>query len=259
MDGKLWRENKNEIFFLSVLGWVGRKENKLWGPWCFLSRPTKKFSFQNRKKTEGRNLASFLDGNAHVQLHMDFVHVALLHFFFFLPPSRCLSFFFFSFFFWFTGRLRPMLIFFSFLFLSFFCFLLCLCVCVCVFFFFFVYHFFCFNWASFLNKGICVNLYKLTFSIPLLFHSQPNKNKGNWNLFYPSTFPSSHNFLSSHFSISPTKRTLKTFCVIVTGFMNLQCITLDLHWTEETLVYSTHNIHMLPPPKFLILFRKLNY
>ena len=34
MNGKLWRKNKKENFFLSVFGWVGRNENK----------PTKKFS-----------------------------------------------------------------------------------------------------------------------------------------------------------------------------------------------------------------------
>ena len=38
---------------------------------------------------------------------------------------------------------------------------------------------FCFNWASFFNKSICINLYKLTFSIPPFFHSQPNKKEGN--------------------------------------------------------------------------------
>ena len=38
-------------------------------------------------------------------------------------------------------------------------------------FFLVVYHFFGFNWASFFNKGICINLYKLTFSSLLLFHS----------------------------------------------------------------------------------------
>ena len=46
-------------------------------------------------------------------------------------------------------------------------------------FFLVVYHFFGFNWVSFFNRGICVNLYKLTFSILPLFHSQPNKNEGN--------------------------------------------------------------------------------
>ena len=34
MDGKLWRENKNEKFF-GVFGWVGRKENKWWDSGVF--------------------------------------------------------------------------------------------------------------------------------------------------------------------------------------------------------------------------------
>ena len=38
---------------------------------------------------------------------------------------------------------------------------------------------FCFNWALFFNKDIWINLYKLTFSISPLFHSQPNKNDKN--------------------------------------------------------------------------------
>ena len=42
-----------------------------------------------------------------------------------------------------------------------------------------VYHFFGFNLASFFNKGICINLYKLTFFIPLLFDSQPTKEEAN--------------------------------------------------------------------------------
>ena len=54
------------------------------GPMCFLPGPTKKFSLQNGEKTKERNWASFLDENAHVQLHMDFTHVAFLHTFFFL-------------------------------------------------------------------------------------------------------------------------------------------------------------------------------
>ena len=77
------------------------------------------------------------------------------------------------------------------------------CLGVCI--------FFGFNWASFFNKGICINLYILTFSILPLFHSQPNKNEGNYNLFYPPTFPSSHHFLSSHFSTPPIKQTLRFY------------------------------------------------
>ena len=72
------------------------------------------------------------------------------------------------------------------------------------------------------NKGIIVNLYKLYFpSFPFslkpnkrVFHSltfpplQPNIQEEKLNIFYPPTFPSSHNFSFSHFSILPTKKTL---------------------------------------------------
>ena len=62
-------------------------------PRCFLPKPTKKFSPQNGDKIEGRNWASFLDENAHMQLHMSFIYVVVLHtffFFLFFPPGRCL-------------------------------------------------------------------------------------------------------------------------------------------------------------------------
>ena len=72
------------------------------------------------------------------------------------------------------------------------------------------------------NKAIIVNLYKLYFPSFLfslspnkrVFHSftfppfQPNTQEGKVNIFYPSTFPSSHNFPFSHFSIPLTKQTL---------------------------------------------------
>ena len=67
-----------------------------------------------------------------------------------------------------------------------------------------------------------INLYQLYFSSShflsqpnkKVFHPstfppfQPNTNEGKLNLFYHPTFPSSHNFLFSHFSILPTIRTL---------------------------------------------------
>ena len=46
--------------------------------------------------------------------------------------------------------------------------------------FFFFGSFFCFNWPSFFNKGIWVNLCKLTYSIPPLF-SLPIKKKNERN------------------------------------------------------------------------------
>ena len=94
--------------------------------------------------------------------------------------EQCLLFFFNPFFFWFSG-LYIVLWFFYFLirhdFFSghnFYC-LINLGDC----FFFNCLSFFYFNCASFFNKAIWVNLYKLTFSIPPFFHSQPNKNEGN--------------------------------------------------------------------------------
>ena len=73
------------------------------------------------------------------------------------------------------------------------------------------------------NKGIIVNLYKLHFLSshfsfqpykrvihPPTFSSlQPNTHEGKLNIFHPLTFPSSHNFSFFHFSIKPTKRTLR--------------------------------------------------
>ena len=73
------------------------------------------------------------------------------------------------------------------------------------------------------NKGIIVNLYKLYFLSshfsfqpnkrvfhPLTFPSlQPNTHERKLNIFHSPTFPSSHNFLFSHFSTPPTKQTLR--------------------------------------------------
>ena len=142
---------------------------------CFLPKPTKKFSLQNGVKT------------AH-----GLVLVALFFFFFFFFFNILtrqasymsnahtyiyiyISFAFFCIFF-----------FFLFLFLLFRCDFFFLDMIFLkknlgdwFFFFLVVYPFFVFNWTSFFNKGICINLYKLTFSIILLFHSQLNKKKGN--------------------------------------------------------------------------------
>ena len=49
-----------------------------------------------------------------------------------------------------------------------------------------------FNWQSFFINGIWVNLYKFTFSIPPLFHSQKKKKRDKLK-----------SSLSSHFSILP--------------------------------------------------------
>ena len=54
-----------------------------------------------------------------------------------------------------------------------------------VFFFFYLFIFYFLNWASFFNKGICVNLYKYFLSSHFSF--QPNKK-----VFHSSTFPPSN-------------------------------------------------------------------
>ena len=59
------------------------------------------------------------------------------------------------------------------------------------------------------KKGYMNKLFKLMFSIPLLFHSKPNKEGGNKIFFYPLPFSSSHYFLSFYFFILPIKRTLR--------------------------------------------------
>ena len=80
-----------------LVWWRWRKINE--GMHVFSFRPTKKFSLQNREKTEGKNWTSFLDKNAHVQLHMGLSTLLFiffpLFFFFFFPPRCCLFFIFF--------------------------------------------------------------------------------------------------------------------------------------------------------------------
>ena len=68
--------------------------------------------------------------------------------------------------------------------------------------------FFCFNRASFFNKGTWANLCKHIFP-SFHFFSLPTKQKGGkLKSFLFSHFSSLHHFLSSHFSTPPTKRTL---------------------------------------------------
>ena len=146
---------------------------------CFLSKSTKKFSTQNQEKTKGRNYASFLDKNAHVQLHLQSVWIegegggveqnrvdlvqnqlifslhysTPLHFPSFSPPSKqtirfrphySSSLLFFLFSFNLLGRLCPVLIFF---FLSFFLFFSFAFFCV------FFYYYFCLDVVFFLDEN----------------------------------------------------------------------------------------------------------
>ena len=147
--GKIeWMKNFEEkmrifFFFLSVFGWVGRKENKLWGFLCFLSRPTKKFSPQNREKTEERKYDCLINKNVHVYLHMALsVYCSFSPFIYLFP--RC---FFSSF----PSSYVAFYLFIYFYRCSYSFFLFCILLCVCVFFWLFI-TFFGFNWASFLTK-----------------------------------------------------------------------------------------------------------
>ena len=62
---KNFREKMEMKTFLTVLGWVGSKENKFWGP-CIFSLGPPKSSLQNGEKTEGRKLSYLIDKSAHV-------------------------------------------------------------------------------------------------------------------------------------------------------------------------------------------------
>ena len=101
------------------------------------------------------------------------------------------------------------------------------------------------------NNGIIINLYKLHFpSFPfflqpnkIVFHPptflplQPNKQEGKLNIFYPPTFPSSHNFPSSHFYTPPSKRTLKQSLVLA----RCQCLigsTLFANYVSSVKSYN---------------------
>ena len=64
-----WMENFEEKMerktFWSVFGWVGREENKWWGPSVFSSGP-QKFSLQNGEKIEGRKCGCLMGKNAYL-------------------------------------------------------------------------------------------------------------------------------------------------------------------------------------------------
>ena len=160
---------------------------------CFLPRFTKKISLQNRKKTEGgRKCPCIIAHGLHPCCFS-------LHFFFFLFPSldvACLFSFSFFFLFW---QACPVF-FFLVLMMWFFIFFMDVILKInkfrwLIFFWLFIIFF---NWALFFNKGICVNLYKLTFSIPPFFHSQSKKKGEKLNSFLFSYFS-----ILSPFSILP--------------------------------------------------------
>ena len=77
---KNFREKMGMKTFLTVLGWVGSKENKLWSPCIFSLSPPK--SSQNGENTEGRKLSYLIDKSAHVQFLLFFFLPEGCHFFF---------------------------------------------------------------------------------------------------------------------------------------------------------------------------------
>ena len=130
------------------------KENKLWDLDVFSPSPLKSFLPKIRKKLKGEII--IFGRKCPCALHLGFVHITLLHFFFFFSLLiywadfvQCSYSFFSSFF--------------SFLLLSFVFFLL-LFLFRCSFFSgrefyflinlgdYFFYHFFCFNWRHFLTR-----------------------------------------------------------------------------------------------------------
>ena len=106
-----------------------------------------------------------------------------------------------------------------------------------------------------------VNLYQLYFSSShflsqpnkKVFHPstfppfQPNTNERKLNLFYHPTFPSSHNFLSSHFSTTPTKWTLKNKVSLQTSlernFLNFSYLFFGVNF--ENLTVEFHILYVL--------------
>ena len=159
---------------------------------CSFPRSTKKFSFQNGEKNKGRKWNYLMDRNAMCTCTWA-IHPIPFFFFLVLSWAPCLFLFLFLFPFSFPGHCLF--------------FLSCGCdSCFVCFFFWLTRHdfyffgtwflffnklgdclffgcllLFCFNWPSFFNKSVRVNLYKFTFFFPIppLFYSQSNKNERN--------------------------------------------------------------------------------
>ena len=192
LDGKLWRENESKTFLEYLVEWEGRKINceaHVFSPWTHQKVLSPKWRENWREKLViifGRKCPCTIVPSPILLFFTPF-------FFFFLLLIYWACVAFLTFFFLFLliyWAACPVCFFFVqmwfflrtwFLFFNKFRWLI---------FFLVVYHFFGFYWASFFNKNICVNLYKLTFSITSFLYSQQNKKEGKLK-----------SFLSSHFSI----------------------------------------------------------
>ena len=106
------------------------------------------------------------------------------------------------------------------------------------------------------NKGIIINLYKLHFSsfpfflqpnkkvfhLPTFPPLQPNTQEGKPNIFYPPTFPSSHNFTFS------TKRSLRENAIeshMRSITMYSQCIQYDSCGKNYGNLYATGQNYLI--------------
>ena len=77
VNGKLWRENKNEIFFgVYLVGWGGRKINdrtQVFSPLAY----QKVFSSKWRENLVGMNFF-LIDKNAHLHVHIIIIIIIFL-------------------------------------------------------------------------------------------------------------------------------------------------------------------------------------
>ena len=144
--------------FLSVFGWVEMKENKGWNLSVFFPGPLKSFLPKMERKLK-REIAQGLHPCC-FSSHL-FSCWTLL-FIFYLAGIACLFFFSFFFFIYSAGLSIFFITFIYFIFWFrcdfFYGHNFYFLINLGDWFFFVVYHFFGFNWASFFNKGICVNL-----------------------------------------------------------------------------------------------------
>ena len=144
MDEKLWKENGEENILEGVLLRKGEGKMMVGPTWA-----NKKVLSKIERKLGGKKSYMWRTKMPVCKLHMRFFNmfVCLFFFFFFV----CMWFFFSINDFYFLINLGD-------------CMLIgCLSL-------------FCFNWASFFNKGIWVNSYKLNFFYPSIF-SLPTKQK----------------------------------------------------------------------------------
>ena len=212
-DGKKNERKRVEKTFLRVFGWEGERGKWWWGSSVFSPGSPKSFLSKMERKLNGRSLIGKWQ-----RCPCALAHRLVQYVFFFLiwtlplPSFPIFKIFLILFFldvassfssslfiyFYFLGRpvrcssSSSLLFFFLFLFRHDFYFVINLGGC----FLFLSLFVFCFNWTSFFNKGIWVNLYKFTFFIFPRSTPPTKQKRGKLKSFYPLTFPYSHYLLS---------------------------------------------------------------